>query len=202
MFAFAQLETALATHLRVAEQHRARFSIRLKHFQRMGWPRGVNNGRKYRVSYTAQQVLEVAFVLELVELGLSPDRAIGLVEFWWDDLRRSFLLARDAPFPIVFAFLRGDAAGLQSDEDRAEHLDDRAAIIGIDPGDSADQLRAALTWLASGRASVINVSDVLSGLTEGIEAAYAESALIWAQTEPWRLELADPDGNIRVRKRQ
>lgn len=197
MLTFAQLKTTLASHLKVDELKLDKFQMRLKQLQRLGWPRGVNNGRKTRVSYTAQQLLESAFIFELIELGLSPERAIGLVEFWWDSLRDAFLRARDQPFPIVLAFLRGDFAGLLPEKDHVLSVEEGIAIIGVDPEDRADELRASLALLATSRASLINVSKVLSGLTTGMKEAGVESAFVWAQTEPWREELQEKNDNQR-----
>lgn len=197
MLTFAQLKTTLASHLKVDELKLDKFQMRLKQLQRLGWPRGVNNGRKTRVSYTAQQLLELAFIFELIELGLSPERATGLVDFWWDSVRGAFLLARDKPFPIVLAFLRGDFSGLLPEEDHVLPVEEAIAIVGIDPEDSVNELRTSLTWLATSRASLINVSKVLSGLTTGMKEAGVESAFVWAQTEAWREELEEENDNQR-----
>lgn len=198
LLSFAQLKTTLASHLKVDELKLDKFQMRLKQLQRLGWPRGVNNGRKTRVSYTAQQLLELAFIFELIELGLSPERATGLIEFWWDSLRDAFLRARDEPFPVVLAFLRGDFSGLLAEKDRIMPIAEAIAIIGIDPEDRTDELRTSLTLLATSRASLINVSAVLSGLTTGMKKAGVESAFVWAQTEIWREELQDK--NVSRRK--
>lgn len=197
MLTFAQLKTILASHLKVDELKLGKFQMRLKQLQRLGWPRGVNNGRKTRVSYTAQQLLELAFIFELIELGLSPERATGLVEVWWDSVRRAFLLARDKPFPVVLAFLRGDFSGLLTEEGRVLPVEEAIAIVGIDPDDSADELRTSLALLATTRASLVNVSEVLSGLTMGMRSAGIESAFVWAQTEGWRAEIQEKKDNER-----
>jgi len=200
LLTFAQLKTTLASHLKVDGLKLDKFQMRLKQLQRLGWPRGVNNGRKMRVSYTAQQLLELAFIFELIELGLSPERATGLVEFWWDSVRGAFLLARDKPFPVVLAFLRGDFAGLLAEKDRIIPVEEAIAIIGIDPDDSAKELRTALALIATSRASLINVSEVLSGLTTGMKKTGVESSFVWAQTEVWRQELEEADAETGQRK--
>lgn len=199
MLSYAQLENTLAEHFRVAPGRRKKFRMRVKQLQRLHWPRGVNNGRQSRMSYTAQHVLELAFVFELIELGLPPDRAISQVTIWWDWLRRAFLRARDSEFPVIFAFIQGDFADLVEQDPKAP-AEDGAAIIGIDPSDSADDMRQALKVLARSRSSLINVSDVLSGLTGGLKNASVESAFVWAETEVWRLERDSEGAPIDPRK--
>lgn len=195
MPSYAQLEATLVSHLKVATEHRTKFSMRIKQFQRLHWPRGVNTGGKSRVSYDAAQLLELALAFELVQLGLPPKRALELVESWWDDLRQAFLRARDNSFPIIFAFLQGDFAGLLAAPMTARS--DGVAVIGIDPNDDADQMRQILLVLSQSRACLINMSAVLRGLTRGLEQAQVESALLWSQTEAWRAEFGDLTNSSR-----
>ena len=185
----------------MAPGRREKFRMRLKQLQRMGCPTGVNNGRATRMAYEAQHLLELAFVLELIQLGLSPERAVSQVRIWWDWLRRAFLRARDSSYPILLAFLQGDFEGLVELEPGQEPHEG-AAVIGIDPADTADQLRQSLAVLARSRASLINISDVLEGLTRGLRGAGVESAFVWAETEAWRFEVDDEGRPLDPRRKR
>ncbi len=196
MLSYAHLEATLVSHLNVAPEHRTKFSMRIKQFQRLHWPRGVNTGGKSRVAYNAAQLLELALAFELVQLGLPPKRARELVESWWDDLRQAFLRARDNSFPIIFAFIQGDFAGLLA-APMAGARSDGVAVIGTDPNDDADQMRQTLLVLSQSRACLINMKAVLRGLTRGLEQAQVESALLWSQTEAWRAEFGDLTNSSR-----
>ncbi|ODP39101.1 hypothetical protein [Sphingomonas turrisvirgatae] len=199
MLSFSQFENTLAGHFEVHDKQREKFRMRLKQLQRMGCPKGANNRRVTRMAYCPDHLLETTFVLELMQLGLSPERAIGQVRTWWDWLRTAFLRARDSSYPIVIAFTQGDFAGLIKLEGDAKPAEG-APIIGIDPADSADQLRQSLLALTRSRGSVINITDVLTGLTSAMKKADIESAFVWAATEAWRLEVDAEGRSLDPRK--
>lgn len=100
------------------------------------------------VAAFAAQLLEIAFVLELLRCGLTPERPIAMVRTWWDWIRRAFLTARDHDHPVIIAFLQGDFVALDRsrDEDKplVNYTTDGCAIIGLDPKDGQEQLRATL----------------------------------------------------------
>ena len=70
------------------------------------------------------------------------------------------------------------------------------------PADTADQLRQSLAVLARSRASLINISDVLEGLTRGLRGAGVESAFVWAETEAWRFEVDDEGRPLDPRRKR
>lgn len=107
--------------------------------------------------------------------------------------------ARDSSYPIVIAFIQGDFAGLIKLEGDAKPAE-AAAIIGIDPADSPDQLRQSLLALTRSRGSVINITDVLTGLTDAMKKADIESAFVGAATEAWRLEVDAEGRSLDPRK--
>jgi hypothetical protein len=62
---------------RVSADKRVAMLGRLKHLQRLGWPPGSNLGKGRRVKYQADQTLLVAWALELIQLGFTPERAVA-----------------------------------------------------------------------------------------------------------------------------
>lgn len=79
-FSFGVVEAALAHVHTIREDARSAFSARLKHFQRLGFPPGINTGRGRAASYDIGHLLLLMLALELVQLGIPPERAKEHVE--------------------------------------------------------------------------------------------------------------------------
>lgn len=71
---YAQLEDFFAEMHRVAPEKRIALKGRLKHFQRLGWPLGTNLGKGARVQYGLGQTLSLAIGMEMLQLGLTPEK--------------------------------------------------------------------------------------------------------------------------------
>jgi hypothetical protein len=84
---FGQIEAILATMEGVHEDRRGAFHSRLKQWQKMGFPQGVNVGRGVRAPYGANQLFQLVYMVELLRVGLTPDRAIETVIAAWDTIR-------------------------------------------------------------------------------------------------------------------
>lgn len=127
------------------------FKARLRRFQGEGIPAGANTGKGKRASYSPMMVLELAFAVELLQVGFSPRRAKLVIERDWDiaspalvyqlvpKIVRQFELEGDAPLILAMS-----AAALNSDAD-ASQLESLAPLRAknldalIEPGD--DTLR-------------------------------------------------------------
>lgn len=59
---------------------------RLKHLQRLGFPKGRPQGRGVRTTYDLDEVIKIAAVFELVAVGLSSTLAVDAVRRGWDDI--------------------------------------------------------------------------------------------------------------------
>ena len=70
---YAQVADVLAAQHEVADANRVAFRGRLQHFQRLGFPAGINTGRGRSAKYGFGQVLMLALGLELIQFGLSPE---------------------------------------------------------------------------------------------------------------------------------
>ena len=203
MLAFSEVEIALANNLRVTPANTAKFRARLKQLQRSGWPTGVNTGGT-RPDYGAQQLLELAFVLELLECGVSPDRAVRLISAWWDSARKAFLIAGDqADQEIMIGFFQTRFTGLAVRDGHKDigDIDEGAIIFSITGAETPAELSHLRQFLSAPRYITINVSELRRGLTRGLRVAGTESAFVWAQAEAWRLDKdnlgrsLDPRGN-------
>lgn len=203
MLAFSEVEIALANNLGVTTANTAKFRARLKQLQRSGWPTGVNTGGT-RPDYGAQQLIELAFVFELLECGVSPDRAVRLISAWWDSVRKAFLIAGgQGDQEIMIGFFQISFTGLSLHDDQKDigDIDEGAIIFSITGAETPAELLHLRQFLSAPRYITINVSKLRRGLTHGLRAAGIESAFIWAQTEAWRSDKdnlgqsLDPGGN-------
>jgi hypothetical protein len=88
---FGQVEAILAEMQGVHPLRRAAFQSRLKQWQKMGFPEGVNVGRGVRAGYGADQLYQLVYMIELLRVGLTPDRAIEVVGTAWEALRVGIL---------------------------------------------------------------------------------------------------------------
>ena len=110
---FGQLEACLAHIGRVAYQKRYTFQSRLKQWQKMGFPAGTKVGRGTRVSYTLAHLFQLVLMMQLLRLGLTPERSIKMVNAAWPKFRRGLLetidhLAEREP-PITYAIVHANA---------------------------------------------------------------------------------------------
>lgn len=87
-FGFATVAGALARVNLIREDARPAFDARLKHFQRLEFPPGTNTGRGRAAVYDIGHLLQLAFALELVQLGVPPERAKTHVENTVGDFAR------------------------------------------------------------------------------------------------------------------
>lgn len=80
---YADVESVLAALHRVAPDKRVAFRARLKHFQRLGFPKGANTGTGKRVAYSVIMLFKLAFAMELTQIGMSPKRVVNLLDLNW-----------------------------------------------------------------------------------------------------------------------
>lgn len=78
-FTFAKIEASLASMHSVPAEKRQAFTARLKHMQKLGFPPGANTGKGYSVAYKPEHAVLMALALELIQLGLTPERSINII---------------------------------------------------------------------------------------------------------------------------
>ncbi|MEO6092333.1 MAG: hypothetical protein ABIT04_10365 [Novosphingobium sp.] len=108
-FQFAHVEQALAAMHGVADDRRSAFQARLKHYQKKGFPPGLNTGRGRAATYHVEHALKLGLALEFNQMGLTPERAIHLIGQNEETIRLALLdavqtnLAEDA-WPVFLCF--------------------------------------------------------------------------------------------------
>jgi hypothetical protein len=110
---FGQLEACLAHIQQVADEKRYTFQSRLKQWQKMGFPAGTKVGKGVKVKYTFQHLCQIVVMMQMMRLGLTPERSIHMVNSGWPRFREGMLqgidnLAKVQP-QIVYAFVHVNA---------------------------------------------------------------------------------------------
>lgn len=78
---FKQLEFLLWLQFGVNEDGEVAFRSRLQHLQRAKVPAGVNTGKGRAATYGWSQLVELVTVLDLIDVGLSPEAARKIAGF-------------------------------------------------------------------------------------------------------------------------
>lgn len=110
---FGQLEACLAHIQQVSDEKRYTFQSRLKQWQKMGFPAGTKVGKGAKVKYTFQHLCQIVIMMQMMRLGLTPERSIHMVNSGWPLFRMGLLdaidhLAKVNP-QIVYAFIHVNA---------------------------------------------------------------------------------------------
>ena len=80
---------------------------RLKHFQKLGRPKGTNKEKGVRVNYDIGQVMSIASGMEMLQSGLTPERVVDELRDADGALSQGFCKAyagRAEDDPIFYAF--------------------------------------------------------------------------------------------------
>lgn len=84
---FPQAEGLLSRLHQIAAANVSQIGGRMKHFARHGFPAGVNVGRGVALAYSFDQLMQLIAAFELVELGIPPQRIIGMINRSWPEMR-------------------------------------------------------------------------------------------------------------------
>lgn len=113
-YSFSDTEDVLANMHGIAPEKRSAFANRLKNFQRKGFPRGLNTGRGVAATYEIQHVFLLAFALELVSFGFTPERAVNVINESERAIAEGVLHALESNESIVCYFRPSGLMDLQN----------------------------------------------------------------------------------------
>ncbi|TPG13185.1 hypothetical protein [Sphingomonas oligophenolica] len=63
----------------VVDDRQKALKSRLQHFQRLGFPAGINTGKGKPAAYGARQVVDLLVAFELLQVGLWPEVIVGVL---------------------------------------------------------------------------------------------------------------------------
>lgn len=164
---------------------RIAFKARLKHLQRLGFPPGVNTGTGRSAEYGAAQVYLLAIGLELLQLGLSPERAVRVATESADWLRR---VGRDAAEALARGeeyYLGLDPSGLNS----LTSLGDDPATWTMSAGGFSIAAGAGSALVSGRRVALLDVATLLRELKIALGAQAAEAFV--ADFEAWTSDASE-----------
>lgn len=122
---FAQAQFALAFVSQISPKRADAFEARLKQWQKMGFPEGVNVGRGVRASYGATQVHQLLFMMKLLQVGLTPERAQKVVLSGWpafkDAIVETILCRANGEDHLHYCLIQLDALSELKD-DPSDHM--------------------------------------------------------------------------------
>lgn len=113
----------LADAMMVDAKGASAFLGQFQHLQRLRLVQGINPGRGKQAQYRANQVLVIAIAMQLLQLGLTPERAVRIIQDNQDRVRLCIMLAVQSPEALQPAFLYFDPAMLTELGDRSGESD-------------------------------------------------------------------------------
>jgi len=193
-FRFAEVEQALALVHTIADGKRSAFANRLRHLQRLGFPPGVNTGRGTVASYGVGEVFLLGVALELMQLGLNPERAVqAITDDYFAVAMGAGMAARDGTPQGSFrnpVFYYLDPSAL-SDLMRPSRQGDRAsssffyAGIGVITENLAESAKQGF-----GRLALINISFLIHRIS-GFLPLKDQKQLFYDNLSTWADNLID-----------
>lgn len=181
-------EALFASINAIRPDKRIAFKARLKHLQRLGFPPGVNTGTGRSANYGAGEIYQLGIALELLQLGLSPERAVRLVSGNIEVLKNA---GRTALAELInqskdyAMFLIFDPSGLA---ELSEQMAEDEASWTLTYGGPA-KIRELLPIFIeeARRASIMNVSLLIDGVRDTLEAQHSREAAdtFVADLEDW-----------------
>ena len=104
---------------------------RFQHLQRLQLIKGINPGRGTAANYRPHQVLIVAVAFQMLQLGLSPERVVNVIQHNQDRLRLAMSLATDpGGNDIPVSMIWFDPAVLQKPDEAGEDWADATFHYG------------------------------------------------------------------------
>lgn len=93
-FTFGQVEAILARHNTIADHKRVAFGGRLKFLQKNGVPhRRTKPGRGKAASFSFSELIQIAAAVELLQAGLTPQKAARIISTNWTVLEPTIVHA-------------------------------------------------------------------------------------------------------------
>lgn len=185
---YRELEDFLGEIHMVALDKRTALKGRLKHFQRLGWPAGTNKGKGARVNYGIGQTMSLAMGMEMLQLGLTPERVVEQLGRGGGSLAEGFSDALKEygydPDPIYYIFDPESLNSLREQEEGKFRTGLQSLMV------SASKMETAMTMASkhwTRRFAIINISAILDDyISYFIDKGLAAPENLAQPLENWR----------------
>lgn len=185
VLSFAQAAQLLEFAHQIDVKHSDAFRARLKHLQRLGFPSGINTGKGKAAQYGWRELFLQFVALELIELGLTPERARIICSVNEGAIMRAFsetiypkILDRDARFLVIHSASLDHLRSDERDESNAISILPLKKIKGMFGNDSIFS-RIAIVNLTSIYGHILAAPHIIG--FDYSEGELADSILKWAQ---------------------
>jgi len=113
----------LADAMEVPKEKRSALLGRFQHLQRLKLIEGINPGRGKAAEYSAYQVLVFALAFQILQLGMTPERAVQVIKQNEDHIRLAVSLAVNEKGTVSPAMIWFDPATLNRPVDKTGGFD-------------------------------------------------------------------------------
>ena len=146
---------------------------RFQHLQRLKLIEGINPGRGKAAEYRAHQVLIILIALQMLQLGLTPERAVDVIKQNQDRVRLAICISVTGDEPISPAMFWFDPAILTRSQAEIDDLADATFHYGgAGTGPDAFDYFFVEGWVQ--RMAFISVSGTLWHLVGALDDQFAE----------------------------
>lgn len=195
---FGQVTDVLMLANHIPEERRSTFVARLKQWQKMGFPEGVNVGRGVRVGYGATQLYQLALHMRLLALGLTPERAQRVIKHGWTRFRSGIadVTRRMAERQFEYLYFIVQYHALSDLQDGADH--DHIYVLPALDWMIADALGEAVDVDEDDREFLENFALIFRNLSVNALLLEVNSILIriWVSMEKLGIEPKSLEGEV------
>lgn len=179
----------LAIAMEVPEDRKSALLGRFQHLQRLALIEGINPGRGKAAEYSAHQVLIIAIALQMLQLGLTPERAVDVIKQNQDILRLAIGLAIGSSDTIEPSMIWFDPAILTRSQPDGGHADLAEAIFnygGAGTGRETFERFFVEGWVQ--RMSFVSISGTLWHIVGAFDGHKSADVPVIGKTSRWFLD--------------
>ena len=178
----SQMLELLADAMEVPEGRRTALLGRFQHLQRLSLIDGINPGRGKAAEYRANQVLIIAVAFEMLQIGLTPERAVRVIKHNEDELHCAIWTAVKEEGEISPSIIWFDPLALNGEE--VAFNDDYTTFSCGDRETAVKHFEWLVTKSRVERNAVISISGTLWHIAAAFEGhrSHKESPIIGPRT--------------------
>lgn len=186
-FGFKEVERVLAKANDISNLDRIRFAARLRNLFRVGLaiPKGKGGQRN---NYDPESLLKLALAVELMQIGLLPEKIPTAVRLYWANFRALIALVRSVrrkgPGTDAYIFIKTELMMI-SELDDLQFLEQASFIRGLDKSEMPKFRRATL----------INVDSVWGAIEDALDAGPLDKSEFLAALDDYDASWMEVDGD-------